>query len=69
MQVTHDDGGTLSNEEYFLREALLCREIFTVVWRYWTTLVVWFGWWAWVECQPFFAFIFAFFLGVFGEAS
>jgi hypothetical protein len=42
-QVTCDAGGTLSNEEYFLREASLCREIFTVVWRHWITLVAWFG--------------------------
>jgi hypothetical protein len=40
VQVTHDAGGALSNEDNFLREALLCREIFTVVWRYWITLVV-----------------------------
>ena len=39
MRVTHDAGGTLSNEDNFLREASLCREIFTVVWRYWITLV------------------------------
>jgi len=32
------DSGTLSNEDNFLREASLCREIFTVVWRYWNTL-------------------------------
>ena len=43
VQVTHDAGGTLSNEEYLLREASLCREIFTVVWRHWITLVAWFG--------------------------
>ena len=54
VQVTHDAGGTLSNEEHFLREASLCREIFTVVWRYWITLVAWFGCWAWVERRPFF---------------
>jgi len=64
VQETHDAGRTLSNEEHFLREASLCREIFTVVWRYWITLVVWFGWRAWVECQPFF---FAFILHFFGR--
>jgi hypothetical protein len=52
VQVTRDAGGTLSNEEHFLREASLCREIFTVVWRYWNTLVVWFGWCAWAERRP-----------------
>ena len=61
VQETHDAGGTLSNEEHFLREASLCREIFTVVWRYWITLVAWFGCWAWVERRPFFWV----FLGVF----
>jgi hypothetical protein len=49
VQVTHDAGGTLSNEDNFLREASLCREIFTVGWRYWITLVVWFGCYVWVE--------------------
>ena len=52
VQVTHDAGVTLSNEEYFLREVSLCREIFTVVWRHWITLVAWFRCWVWVECQP-----------------
>ncbi len=54
MQVTHDAGGALSNEDNFLREASLCREIFTVVWRYWNTLVVWFGCGAWVKRQLYF---------------
>ena len=66
VQVTHDAGGTLSNEEHFLREASLCREIFTVVWRYWITLVAWFGCWAWVERRPFFL---VFFGRIFGELS
>jgi hypothetical protein len=39
VQVTHDAGGTLSNEEYSLREVSLCRGFFTVVWRYWITFV------------------------------
>lgn len=30
--------GSLSNEDNFLREVSLCREIFTVMWRYWITL-------------------------------
>ena len=62
MQVTHDAGGTLSNEEYILREVSLCREIFTLVWRYWTTLVAWFGCGVWAECR---LFIFCCFFGTF----
>jgi hypothetical protein len=50
--------GSLSNEGNFFREVSLRREIFTVTWRYWITLVVWFGWGAWVECQLFFCFFF-----------
>jgi len=47
LLLPHDAGGTLSNEDNFLREASLCREIFTVGWRYWITLVVWFGCYLW----------------------
>jgi hypothetical protein len=62
VQVTHDAGGALSNEGNFFREASLCREIFTVVWRYWITLVVWFGCRVWVERRPnFFYYYFYFF--------
>ena len=64
VQVTHDAGGTLSNEEHFLREASLCREIFTVVWRYWITLVVWFGWCC--GLMPTLLFLFASFLEILG---
>jgi hypothetical protein len=66
VQVTHDAGGTLSNEEHFSREASLCREIFTVVWRYWNTLVEWFGWCALVERRPLF---FAIFCNLFGALT
>lgn len=48
------DLGALSNEDNFLREASLCRETFTVVWRYWITLARWFGCGVWVECQLYF---------------
>jgi len=54
--------GTLSNEDYRFREVSLRRAIFTVVWRYWITLVAWFGWCVWAECQPFFWILFFFFL-------
>ncbi|RAL67341.1 hypothetical protein DID88_008100 [Monilinia fructigena] len=43
VQETHDAAVVLSNEDNFLREASLCREIFTVVWRHWNTFVAWFG--------------------------
>jgi hypothetical protein len=56
VQVTHDAGGALSNEEHFSREALLCREIFTIGWRYWITLVAWFGYRIWVERRLFIIF-------------
>ena len=46
--------GSLSNEEQRFREVSLCRAIFTVVWRYWNTPVVWFGCCVWVERRLFF---------------
>jgi len=52
------DSGTLSNEENFLREASLCRELFTVVWRYWKTLLCWFGWCGWGDCRLYFCLFF-----------
>lgn len=62
-QETRDAGGALSNEEYFSREVSLCREIFTVGWRCWITLVVWFGLGMRVERRLSF---FAFFMRLFG---
>jgi len=42
-----------------VREVSLCSSSPTVVWRYWNTLVVWFGCWVWVERRlHFFAFFF-----------
>lgn len=51
VQATHDAGVVLSNEMNWSREVSLCKSHFTVVWRYWNTLVVWFGCWGGVECQ------------------
>lgn len=59
-QETRDAGGALSNEEYFSRGVSLCREIFTVGWRCWITLVVWFGLAVRVERQLY-SFVFFFF--------
>ena len=59
MQATHDAGGVLSDGGNRVREVSLCSSSPTVVWRYWNTLVVWFGCWVWVERRlHFFAFFF-----------